>query len=162
MITIHNFNEAHQFYQSGLIPYRLLQDQAQIMLSLTTYPPVTNAYYITVEHIDWLLKQQEAMADYATIFGGHFYVCECEEDLKQIKGCDFKWAESHGGWPNVTDIPMSWDNCNYLQEATGDPQWVIFLMCWNNAGGSVHYVPKHLWANAMVGEHIALTELASK
>ena len=157
MITIHNFNEAQQFYQSGLIPYRLLQEQAQIMLSLTTNPPMTHAFEINVEHIDWLTKQPNSNNDYSILLGGHFYVCECEEDLKQIKGCDFKWAESHGGWPNVTDIPMSWDNCNYLQEATGGPQLVTFFMCWNNAGGSVYYVPKHLWDIARVGEHIGMT-----
>ena len=157
MITMHNFNEAHQHFKTGLIPYRLLQEQAQIMLSLTTNPPMVHAFEINVEHIDWLKKQPDSNNVYSILLGGHFYVCECEEDLKQIKGCDFKWAESHGGWPNVTDIPMSWDNCCYLQEATGGPQWVTFLMCWNNAGGSVYYVPKHLWDIARVGEHIGMT-----
>ena len=57
---------------------------------------------------------------------------------------------------------MSWDACDYLPEGLGDPQWVMFLMCWNNAGGPVYYVPKHLWASARVEEHIALTELAWK
>lgn len=162
MITIHNFNEAHQLHQTGLIPYRLLQDQAQVMLSLTTYLSMANAFEITDDNILWLMKQPDSNNDYSLLFGGHFYICECEEDLKLVVGCDFEWAESNGGWPNVTDLPMSWDNCSYLQEATGDPQWVTFLMCWNNAGGSVYYVPKHLWELAKVGEHIALTELASK
>ena len=162
MITIHNFNEAHKLYRTGLIPYRLLQDQAQVMLSLTTYPPVANAYEITDDNINWLSQQSEAIVDYSMMLGGNFCICECEADLKQITGCDFEWAESHGGWPNVTDLPLSWDNCCYLQEATGDPQWVTFLMCWNNAGGSVYYVPQHLWHIARVREHIALTELAAK
>ena len=162
MITIHNFNEANQMYQSGLIPYCLLQEQTQVMLSLTTYPSVANAFEITDENIDWLMKQPESNNDYSILLGGHFYICECEDDLKQIKSCDFEWAERHGRWPNVIDIPMSWDNCCYLQEATGEPQWVTFLTCWNNAGGSVYYVPKQLWSIARVGEHIALTELAFK
>ena len=162
MITIHNFNEANQMYQSGLIPYCLLQEQTQVMLSLTTYPSVANAFEITDENIDWLMKQPESNNDYSILLGGHFYICEFEDDLKQIKSCDFEWAERHGGWPNVTDMPMSWDNCYYLQEATGEPQWVNFLMCWNNAGGSVYFVPKHLWAIAREDEHIALTEMAWK
>ena len=157
MITIHNFNEAHQMYKSGLIPYRLLQDQAQVMLSLTTQTHVANAFEFTDNNILWLIQQSEAMSDYLTLLGGYFCICEQESDLKLIYGCDFEWAESHGGWPNVTDIAMSWDNCCYLQEATGGPQWVTFLMCWNNAGGSVYYVPKHLWDIARVGEHIAMT-----
>ena len=162
MITIHNFNEAQQLYQSGLIPFRLLQEQAQVMLSQTTYPPIANALRITDDSIHWLSQQPEAMTDYLTLLGGYFCICECEADLKLIYGCDFEWAERHGGWPNVTDIPMSWDNCCYLQEATCEPQWVNFLMCLNNAGGSVYYVPKQLWALARVTEHIATTELAAK
>ena len=162
MITMHNFNEAHQHFKTGLIPYRLLQEQAQVMLSLTLYQPLKNAYEITDDNICWLSQQPEAISDYSMMLGGNFCVCECEADLKQITGCDFEWAESHGYWPNVTDIPMSWDNCYYLQEATGEPQWVNFLMCWNNAGGSVYFVPKHLWAIARVDEHIALTEMAWK
>ena len=156
MITLQNFTEAYRLYRSSLIPYRLLQEQAQVILSQTTYQEVI-AYEVTEVKINCLSKQPEAMTDYLTLLGGNFCICDCEEDLKQIKGCDFEWAESHGGWPNVTDIPMSWDNCSYLQEATGGPQWVTFLMCWNNAGGSVYYVPKHLWDIARVGEHIAMT-----
>ena len=162
MITIHSFNEAQQLYQSGLIPFRLLQEQAQFMLSQTSYPSIANAYEITNDNIHWLSQQPEATADYSMILGGNFCICECEADLKQITGCDFEWAESHGSWPNVTDIPMPWDNCCYLQEAIGEPQWVTFLMCWNNAGGSIYYVPKQLWALARVTEHIATTELAAK
>jgi len=161
MITIHNFNEAHQQYQDGLIPYRLIQDQAAVMLGICSKPPqtVVNSLDITDNDIHWLLQQGEASVDYADFLGGNVYVCETEDDLKQIHGCDFEWAEAHGGvWPNVTDMPMSWDSCCYLQESVGEPQWVIFLLCWNNAGGHVYYVPKRLWSAARVTEHIAATE----
>ena len=162
MITSHNFNEAYQQYQSGLIDYRLLQEQAAVMVGICSnlHPPISNSLEITDEGIHWLLKQDEAGFAYADYLGGNFYVCESEDDLKQIHGCDFEWAEAHGGWPNVTDMPMSWDNCCYLQEAKGEPQWVLFLMCWNNAGGHVYYVPKHLWTAARVSEHISATDNA--
>jgi hypothetical protein len=165
MITIHNFNEAHQQYKSSLIPYRLLQDQAAVMLGICNnpHPTVASALDITNSDINWLLQQDESAANYADFLGGNVYVCEVEADLLQIHGCDFEWAEAHGGnWPNVTDTPMSWDGCNYLQEATGEPQWVIFLLCWNNAGGHVYYVPQQLWQAARVTEHIAGTEGAWK
>ena len=156
MIAIHNFNEAHKQYQSGLISYRLLQEQAAVMLCICSnpYPAVAD------DNIHWLLQQDEAAFGYSDYLGGNIYVCEIEDDLKQIKGCDFEWAEIHGGWPNVTDMPMSWDSCCYLQESIGEPQWVLFLLCWNNAGGHVYYVPKHLWTAARVSEHIAATEKA--
>lgn len=165
MITIHNFNEAYQQHQSSVIPYRLLQDQAAVMLGICSnpHPTVANALDITNDDINWLLQQDEAAFDYADFLGGNVYVCEVDTDLLQINGCDFEWAETHGGvWPNVTDMAMSWDSCCYLNEAIGEPQWVIFLLCWNNAGGPVYYVPKHLWQAARVSEHIAATDSAWK
>lgn len=165
MIEIHNFNEAHQQYQSGTLPYRLLQDQAAIMLGICSnpHPAVLNALDITDDDINWLLQQEESAFSYSEYLGGNVYVCEVEADLLEINGCDFEWAETHDGvWPNVTDIAMSWDNCSYLSESTGESQWVIFLLCWNNAGGHVYYVPKHLWQAARVTEHIAATENAWK
>jgi hypothetical protein len=164
MIETHNFNESHQQFQSGVIPYRLLQDQAAVMLGICSnpHPTIANALDITNDDINWLLVQEESTFSYSDYLGGNVYVCETEADLKQIQGCDFEWAEAHGGWPNVTDIAMSWDSCCYLPESIGEPQWVIFLLCWNNAGGPVYYVPKHLWQVARVSEHIAATEKAWK
>jgi hypothetical protein len=165
MITICNFNQAFKQYQSGIIPYRLLQDQAAVLLGLCSNPhqTVVNSLEVTKSDISLLLQQDEASVKYADLMGGNVYVCEVEDDLKQIHGCDFEYAETHDGvWPNVTDMPMSWDSCYYLQESTGEPQWVIFLLCWNNAGGHVYYVPKHLWTMAKVTEHIATTDNAWK
>ena len=160
MITINRFNDAYQLYQQHKISFRLLQDQAFIILSICQHniSSATNPLEITQSDIDWLMQQPEATHDYNEYLGGYVHVCETEQDLMHIQGCDFDWAEKHDGiWPNVTDIAMSWDVCNYLDETTGDPQWIIFVMCWNNAGGPVYYVPKHLWVKARVIEHIAVT-----
>lgn len=164
MIEIHNFYEAHQSYQSGVIPYRLLQDQAAVMLGICSnpHPTIANAIDIINDDINWLFQQEESAFSYSDYLGGNVYVCDSEADLKQIQGCDFEWAETHGSWPNVTDMVMSWDSCDYLQELEGEPQWVVFLLCWNNAGGPVYYVPKELWQAARVIEHIAATENAWK
>ena len=164
MIIAHNFKEAYQQYLPGVIPYRLLQEQAAAMLGLCSdpHPTVTDSLDITENDINWLLQQDEAAFAYSDYLGGNVFVCETEDDLKQIQGCDFEWAETHGGWPNVTDMPMSWDSCCYLQESTGEPLWCIFLLCWNNAGGNVYYVPKRLWNVARVSEHIAATDNACK
>ena len=160
MIEIHSFNDAHQLYLQHKISFRLLQDQAFIILGICQHnvSSATNPVEITQSDIDWLMQQPEATHDYNEYLGGYVYVCETAQDLMHIQGCDFDWAESHHGiWPNVTEIAMSWDLCEYLNEATGDPQWVMFLMCWNNAGGPTYYVPKHLWQQARVTEHIAET-----
>ena len=160
MIEILSFSDAHQHYQQHKISLRLLQDQAYIILGICQNNPTlaTNPLEITQSDNDWLMQQPEATFDYNQYLGGYIYICESVKDLMHIQGCDFDWAEKHHGiWPNVTEKAMSWDVCNYLDEATGDPQWVIFLMCWNNAGGPSYYVPKHLWQQARVTEHIAVT-----
>ena len=160
MIEIHSFSDAHQNYKQHKISFRVLQDQAALILSIcqNNQLAISNPQEIVQSDIDWLTQQIEVTQDYSDCLGGYVYICETEQDLLQILGCDFEWAEKHNGsWPNVTDIAMSWDVCNYLEEAGGDPQWVIFVMCWNNAGGPVYYVPKHLWVKARVIEHIANT-----
>ncbi len=171
MITIRNFIEAHQMYQAGKLPLRLLQEQIIVLLGcLDAFPsssilPVgiddyldRPAYQIPIEVIDWLATHEIATEDYAGILGGDVHVCETPEDLLLIQGMDMTWAESHGNtWPNVTDTAMSWDQCSYLEEPEGDAQFVVFLTCWNDAGGPVYYVPRHLWKAARVEEHMALT-----
>jgi len=164
MIKIHHFNEAYQLYQQHKLPFRLLQDQAALVLGFCQYSSstVSNPIDITQTDMDWLIQQPEALQDYSNCLGGYVNICETETDLLQIHGCDFEWAEMHNGnWPNVTDMPMSWDACNYINEALGESQWVIFLFCWNNAGGPVYYVPKHLWELARVTEHIEATNTTS-
>lgn len=160
MIVMHNFKEAYQLYRQPSIPFRLLQDQAFVLIGMgtTKHPCITDALDVTPAHIDWLLQQPEASMDYSDHLGGYMHVAEAEADLLAIQGCDFEWAEKHAGrWPNVTDIPLGWDACNYLKETSGDPQWALFLLCWNDAGGPIYYVPKSLWQPARVEEHIAAT-----
>ncbi len=160
MIKLHHFNDAYQQYKQKKITFRLLQDQAAVLIGIceNSYPSVSSPLEITHTDIDWLLQQPEATQNYSNFLGGAVYVCETENDLLDIHGCNFEWAEEHNGqWPNVTDIAMSWDSCAYLDEASGDTEWVIFLLCWNNAGGHVYYVPEHLWVQARVSEHIEAT-----
>lgn len=160
MINLKNFKEAHQHYTNQRISFRLLQEQAAVLLGIcdSHYITSSSSLEITESITNFLMRQPEATQDYDYLLGGAIYICETEHDLLEIHGCDFNWAEKHNGqWPNVTDIPMSWDACCYTDEATGDPEWVMFLLCWNNAGGPVYYVPKHLWVKARVDEHIQFT-----
>lgn len=160
MIKLHHFNEAYQHYKQQKISFRLLQDQAGVLIGIceSRHATVSNSAEITNTDIDWLLRQPEADQNYSDFLGGNVFVCETENDLLQIQGCDFEWAEEHNGqWPNVTEIAMSWDACSYLDEASGVPEWAMFLLCWNNAGGHVYYIPKHLWVQARVAEHIEAT-----
>lgn len=160
MIKIHYFSEAYHFYLQHKISLRLLQDQAAVISGIchNSERSISNPLEIGQSDIAWLMQQPEATQDYSDYLGGYVYVCEAPDDLLQIHGCDLEWAKAHNeNWPNVTDMPVSWDACNYLDEATGDPLWAIFLLCWNDAGGPVYYVPRHLWQLARVTEHIEAT-----
>ena len=163
MLVIHHFKEANQLYLQKRIPLRLLQDQAAVMIGLcqAKHQGVADPVNITQVDIDWLLQQPEAAMDYSDLLGGYVHICENEADLKQIHGCDFEFADTHDGrWPNVTDMALGWDSCAYLNEPSGEPQWVMFLLCWSDSGGPVYYVPKFLWQAARVGEHMAMTNKA--
>ncbi len=160
MITISRFIDAFASYQQRRFPYRLLQDQAAVLIGLcrNTNRPIADALEITDAHIAWLLQQPEAADAYADLLGGDVYICETVADLSKVQGCDFDWAAAHGGkWPCVSDIPIAWDDCRKLSELSGDSEWAIFLICWNDAGGPVYFVPKSLWPAARLEEHLAAT-----
>lgn len=159
MIVIHDFKEANSLHRQDLLPFRLLQDQAIVLINTCPQPGryITEALEINTEDVEWLLNQPEAEEDYNGFLGGEFYVCQTEADLKEVVGMDLSFADAHGGrWPNVTDQVMSWDACRLLEQE-GEAEWAMFLLCWNDAGGPVFYVPKHLWETARVAEHVAET-----
>ena len=111
-----------------------------------------NVEEIILDKLDELFQSEEKSLDFW--FGGSVNICETEEDLKQIQGYDFEWVWHNKTTPNVTDLPMWWDVCDYCAR---DPEtgWFIFLLCNNNAGGPSYYVPKDLWKAARVTEHLA-------
>ncbi len=159
MITIQRFIDAYRSHREGRHPLRLLQDQAAVLIGIcrNTYRPISDALEVTDADIDWLLQQPEASQDYADLLGGNVHIVQCKEDLTQIIGCDFEFAEQHGRWPNVTDLPITFDQCGYVQEQSGAPMYLLLMTIWSDAGGPVYYVPKQLWDVARVSEHMAAT-----
>lgn len=159
MITIERFIDAYRSYQEGRHPLRLLQDQATVLIGIcrNAHRPIADAIEVTDADITWLLEQPEAEQSYADLLGGNVHICETADDLKQIVGCDFEFAEQHGRWPNVTDIPLSFDQCSYVQEQSGEPMYVLLMTIWSDAGGAVFYLGRALWDAARVIEHMAAT-----
>lgn len=160
MLTITSFTEAHQLYQKKHIPWRILQDQAAVLIGIceNQHVGIADARDISLADIAWLLLQPESKHTYADFLGGNVFVCHCEDDLKQVIGIDMDWASRHGDrFPNVTDQPMAWDSCATLAEESGPAEWALFLLCWLDSGGPTYYIPKHLWTAARVAEHIAET-----
>ncbi len=159
MITIPHFIDAYRSWQQGRITWRLLQDQVAVLVAIcrNTHRPIADALEVTDADIAWLLQQPEAADAYVDLVGGNVDIAQCKEDLAQIVGCDFEFAEQHGRWPNVTDLPIIFDQCSYVQEQSGAPMYVLLMTIWSDAGGPVYYVPKQLWIAARVPEHMAAT-----
>lgn len=112
-----------------------------------------NVHEITLDAINERFQREEEELDFWV--GGSINICETEEDLKQVQGCNFEWAEAHNDtWPNVTDLPMSWDICAYCDN-NPDNGWALFVLCTNNAGGPSYYIPQRLWKAARLTEHLA-------
>ena len=167
MITLDNIKGVVESVKAGRCPVIVMVDYLY-----TTYEEILNHNLGKVPTKEELIAmEQEAVckffsdleefaeeffgaADFNGLFGGSLHVCETEEDLKEITGVDFTWAKAHEGhWPNVTDLPMSWDHVGYVNDdkATG---WAVFLLCTNNAGGPIYFVPESLFDKARVEEHI--------
>lgn len=151
MIELRNFKEVWLGFLSGKVPEAVLLDCTRVQINIeddNREPSIAIAktLYDAFEDTD------ENSFSYLT--GGNVFICEVEDDLKQIEGCDFDFAKANGDrWPNVTELPMAWDYCDFINsdENTG---WAIFLLCSNNAGGNIYYVPKNLWDAARLKEHM--------
>lgn len=159
MITITSFTNAHQSYTAGQIPWRLLQDQAAVLIGIceSHHTGVADARDISQADIAWLLQQPESGQAYADLLGGNMSICETTEDLHRVVGCDFEFGFAHGRWPCVLDMPLVFDQCNYLDETEGEPQWAVVITIFSDAGGEVFYLPRHLWTAARIEKHMAAT-----
>jgi len=96
MIVIPNFVQAHHLYRQGHIPFRLLQEQAMVLIGINSGHYVDEAFDMGDSDIEWLLQQPESSEDYNGLLGGEVNVCQTEADLKEIVGMDMEFAETHG------------------------------------------------------------------
>ncbi len=140
MIVIHSFEEAHQLWQQGQLPFRLLQEQAMVLLGITQPERhIENAFDIADSDIEWLLQQEVATDKYEDYLGGNFKICQdADLDLQEIQ------------FENGFDIDEP------LAEGSGQALWWYLVLCTNNNGGTSYLIPKHLWQAAQMAEHVAL------
>jgi len=164
MLQFKNFREVYQGFKDGKVPFCVLQESAMTQASYLdgfadTYDPNEEMTLQRILEIRNSLSDSEEDS-FVYNLGGELFICETEEDLTQIEGCDFDWAKAHDDkWPNVTDKPMSWDCCDFVSKDRSSG-WAVFLLCWNNAGGNVYYVPERLWEAARLEEHLIEHERA--
>ena len=155
MKTFKNYHELYEAYKRNEVPFCILQENTSIM-SETAELDIESPPSVTEEFAEKVYNKLERIEEncFSWLAGGDLFICETEEDLKQIQGCDFEWAKAHNDqWPSVVDLPMSWDACDYVLNDP-DTGWALFLLCWNDAGGPVYYVPKSLWEAARLEEHM--------
>lgn len=155
MVEIDSFKQAFQLYQSNQLALPVIQDIAFLLMNICDCHPlnVHSSTDINTDNLKWLSGQLSAEFSFNEYLGGDAYICESEADLNHIAGFDQSFADRHGRWPSVIDQPMSWDVCHKL-----DSEWAVFCCIWNNAGGPVYYVPKSLWTQARVEEHLAINQ----
>lgn len=158
MLEYTNFQEMFDDYNKGLVPFCILEETARAVIFMCDLPVESfeNLEKLSIKEIEDIAKDLET-SDYSFEMGlgGNIHLCETSADLLQVKCSNLEWEEEHGTMPNVTtpNLPIAWDDCNYVNQDI-ETGWAVFLLCTNNAGGPLYYIPKKLWKEARVEEHI--------
>jgi hypothetical protein len=143
VLTITSFKHANELYLTAKIPYVIYK---QIIYSFKSY----NEDFDTDGAI---LASSDSEEPFNGIFGGEIYVIESLDDLKEIS----TGIASGNRWLSLAEVPDSFDMCEWIDK---DPKtgYVGVLMCWNDAGGPLYFIPKE-FVTANVKESIRLTAL---
>ena len=133
-------------YREGKMPFNVFQDYHWCFVDPDSKGTAED---VTLEAIEKYQAENpppidEEYDEYDYMLGGSLCICETPEDLKEIEGVDFEFADTHKRWPNMTDAPLGSDSCFKVH---GEPEFIMFLLCSNNAGGNVFYIPKALWTD---------------
>lgn len=154
MIVYHTTAEIADAFTAGILPFELARDM------VCAVPPndengeyIEPAEYekITEKYIAWIGRQNINLVEK---LGGSAYICTNFDDLLQVEGMDFEFSAKHDRWPNVTELPLSWDQVEVIQTSLG--KFCVFFLATNDAGGALYYVPESLFAAAKVEEHLEL------
>jgi hypothetical protein len=133
-----NFVETTEMFNKGEITCDIYQDIVRAMSCAATQDDLEAGAINTETILSW----DESKDDYNGLFGGDFCLVETVEDLKEVStAVEAKVAgvteKRLNGWASIIDVATSFDICEYLPN--GDH--IIAMMCWNDAGGTVFYIP---------------------
>jgi hypothetical protein len=131
----------------GKIPFNVLREQAWGCIQCTEDPEYNSIDKITEEEATEVASSYIANESYDSLLGGDVYICEVSEDLQQLTGVDYEFFEEMKRWPNILDMPLDADICTFVKD---QPDFILFLVCTNNAGGHSFFVPKHLWVENLI------------
>jgi hypothetical protein len=92
-------------------------------------------FYSTM--VDEILKSEFADQPYYDLFGGKIQLVESKEDLREISTGIASVANDR--WLTLYEVPESFDVCDWTDK---DQDFVQVVMCWNDAGGPLYFIPK--------------------
>jgi hypothetical protein len=155
MIEIRSFKEIAKPHQAGVVPFRIVQEVGFVLLNLCGYvgKDIANATSVGQQEIDWLLTLSEDI-EFMSYLGGFVFICQTVDDLIQVTGMDFEFANLHGRWPNCMEAVLALDDARYLLNADGTADYALLFAATNNAGGPSWFIPQHLWQAAQINKQI--------
>lgn len=93
----------------------------------------------------WVVSLDDSLS---YMFGGELYVCETEDDIKQIE--TVKWSDELNRYLNPHEVVCAWDTVDYIDD------WARLFLSTNNAGGPMYLIPPGLFTYARIEEIMAL------
>lgn len=154
MIVIQSFKEIVVMHKSGVMPFRIVQEITAVLLGLCSYTKnIPEPVGVTQQEIDWMLALSEEI-EFMHYLGGHVFLAETEEDLKQFIGIDPVFASQHGRHPDCSEEVLALDDARILVNADGTADYALLFAATNNAGGPSWFIPKALWQAAQVDKQI--------
>jgi hypothetical protein len=154
MQKFRSFKELANLHQADVVPFRIVQEIAQVLLGLCGGKDVANAVDVNDAEIAWLLALPEEI-DFMHYMGGNVFLVQAQCDLSEIVVMDYKFNEQHGRWPNATDdVALPLDDARKLLNADGSSDYALLFAATNNAGGPSWFIPQHLWQAAQIDKQI--------
>lgn len=160
MKVITKFSQLKQMIDAGELDPVVQEDLLRICnsaidASFLPYPPEEVK---TEKQSGDLFEQilEEWGDEIETLFGGDVFICEDEEDLKQVTCMDIEFSALNTHYPNILECTQFgvWDACNYLQDDDPASGWAILFLATNESGGPMYYIPSSLWEAANIDKHM--------
>jgi hypothetical protein len=143
-------------YKKAEVPECILKEAASLVRQMLDTDAEGTAELLTMREVEETLDLlgEELTDDFELNSGGKIFICETEEDLKQVKTCS--WCEPESCYLDITQTVATCDGCWYLynKEDTG---WGCYFLATNNAGGPAYYIPAKLWDACKFKEQLKVT-----
>ena len=158
MKTYNTFTSLLEGYKKAEVPECILKEVTSLVRQMLDVDAEDTAELLTMREVEEtleLIAADEPTNDFELSCGGSIFICETEDDLKQVKTCS--WCEPESCYLDITQTVAACDGCWYLyrKEDTG---WGCYFLATNNAGGPTYYIPAKLWDACKFKEQVKATD----